>query len=65
MGCLVGIIPPGSGIEGALTESSMQFEVDREAESERLEALVAGIRRVLGDVSTAVEDWPMMRQRMR
>ena len=42
----------------------MQFEVDRETEPERLEALVGGIRRVLSDVRAAVEDWPMMRQRM-
>ena len=50
---------------GALTESLMQFEVDRETEPERLEALVGGIRRVLSDVRAAVEDWPMMRERMR
>jgi len=35
---------------GALTEAMMQFEVDRETEPERLEALVGGIRRVVGDV---------------
>jgi len=58
------VFPPGAGITGALTESVMQFEVDRETEPERLEALVGGIRRVVGDVRAAVEDWPMMRQRM-
>ncbi len=63
-GRLSGVFPPGAGMTGALTESLMQFEVDRETESERLEALVGGIRRVVGDVRAAVEDWPMMRQRL-
>jgi glutamate dehydrogenase len=58
------VFPPGAGMTGALTEAMMQFEVDRETEPERLEALVGGIRRVVGDVRAAVEDWPMMRQRM-
>src|SRR5665811_770001 len=43
----------------------MQFEVDRETDPERLEALVGGIRRVLADVRAAVEDWPLMRRRLR
>ena len=64
-GCLAQVFRPGAGIAGALTESLMQFEVDRESDPERLEALVGGIRRVLSDVRAAVEDWPMMRQRMR
>jgi glutamate dehydrogenase len=63
-GRLAEVFPPGVGMTGGLTESLMQFEVDREAEPERLEALVGGIRRVLSDVRAAVEDWPMMRQRM-
>ena len=63
-GCVAGVFPAGAGLTGGLTESLMQFGVDRETEPERLEALVAGIHRVLGDVRAAVEDWPMMRQRM-
>jgi glutamate dehydrogenase len=63
-GRLVEVFPPGAGATGALRESMMQFEVDRETEPERLDALVDDIRRVLGDVRAAVEDWPMMRQRM-
>jgi glutamate dehydrogenase len=63
-GRLAGVFPPGAGMTGALTESLMQFEVDREPEPERLEALVGGIRRVVGDVRAAVEDWPLMRQRL-
>ncbi len=64
-GRLAEVFPPGAGITGALTESWMQFEVDRATEPELLEALVDGIRRIIGDVRAAVEDWPMMRQRLR
>ncbi len=63
-GCLAEVFPAGAGPTGELTESLMQFEIDRETEPERLEALVDGIHRVLGDVSAAVGDWPMMRQRL-
>ena len=63
-GRIAEIFPPGAGTTGALTESLMQFEVDRETEPERLAALVGGIRRALSDVRAAVEDWPLMRQRM-
>ena len=63
-GRLAEVFPAGAGMAGALTESLMQFEVDRETEPERLEALVGGIRRVLSDVRAAVEDWPMMRERI-
>jgi glutamate dehydrogenase len=64
-GRLAEVFPAGGGMPGALTELVMQFEVDRETEPGRLEELVGGIRRVLSDVSAAVEDWPVMRQRIR
>ncbi len=63
-GRLAEVFRAGAGMTGALTESLMQFEIDRETEPERLEALVGGIRRVLSDVGASVEDWPMMRERM-
>ncbi|HYB27372.1 MAG TPA: NAD-glutamate dehydrogenase [Solirubrobacteraceae bacterium] len=63
-GRLRGVFPAGAGVTGAIAESLMQFEVDRETEPERLEELVGGIGRVLRDVRAAVEDWPMMRGRM-
>src|ERR1035438_2799120 len=63
-GSLAEVFPAGAGMTGALTESLIQFEVDRETELERLPALVDGIRRVLSDVRAAVEDLPMMRIRM-
>jgi glutamate dehydrogenase len=64
-GCLAGVFPSGAGIADALTETIMQFEVDRETDTERLDALVGGVRRVLGDVRAAAEDEQMMRERMQ
>ncbi len=64
-GRLVDVFPAGVGVTGAPSELVMQFEVDRETEPERLEELVGGLRRVLSDTRAAVEDWPMMRERIR
>ena len=64
-GRLVEVFPAGVGVTGAPSELVMQFEVDRETEPERLEELVGGLRRVLSDTRAAVEDWPMMRERIR
>jgi glutamate dehydrogenase len=63
-GRLTDVLAPGSGVRGAVTESMMRFEIDREPAAARLEALAAGIRGVLADVRAAVEDWPAMRQRL-
>ena len=63
-GRLAEVFRMGARSTDVLTESLMQFEIDRETKPERLEALVGGIRRVLADVRAAVEDWPMMRKRM-
>ena len=54
-----------SGAADHLTrETVMQFEIDRESDPERLDALVADVRRVLGDVRVAAEDEQLMRERM-
>jgi glutamate dehydrogenase len=45
-------------------ESMMHVEVDRRTEPADLEALQAGLERVLADVDAAVTDWPLMRARM-
>jgi glutamate dehydrogenase len=58
-GQLQGLAKPGSGAR----ESFMHVEVDRVPEPARLEALVADIERVLGDVRAAVADWAAMRER--
>ena len=43
-------------------ESVMHFEVDRHLTAAELGALEADVRRVLGDVRAAVEDFPAMRE---
>ena len=44
-------------------ESWMHLEIDRLSDHEALDAVAAGLRRVLEDVREAVEDWPKMRDR--
>src|SRR5918996_3571116 len=51
--------PPGNGGDIVL-ESFMHFEIDRQSDLERLEAMRADIERALGDVCAAVEDWRTM-----
>ncbi|HEY6798399.1 MAG TPA: NAD-glutamate dehydrogenase [Kineosporiaceae bacterium] len=46
-------------------ESWIHVEIDRESDQPDLDAIAAGIRRVLEDVRVAVEDWPRMRARAR
>lgn len=41
-------------------ESYIHIEVDRFSEPERIQALVDGLQRVLGDVRAAVDDWRAM-----
>nr|WP_284287964.1 tryptophan 2,3-dioxygenase family protein [Angustibacter aerolatus] len=48
--------------EGAAVESWMHVEIDRETDQADLDGLVADVRRVLGDVRAAVEDWRPMRE---
>ena len=50
------------GGEGAVVESWMHIEIDREPdEAERRRSSTADLDRVLRDVREAVEDWPKMR----
>ncbi|AKT51442.1 NAD-glutamate dehydrogenase [Arsenicicoccus sp. oral taxon 190] len=46
-----------------VVESWMHVEIDRESDPQDLRDLEARVRRVLGDVREAVEDWPKMRDR--
>jgi glutamate dehydrogenase len=62
-GRLVDVLGRGDGVGGSSTETMMRFETDPELDGDRLEALVLGVRRVLGDVRAAIEDGPIMRQR--
>ncbi len=45
---------------GAMAESWMRFELERDYQDHDLESLVSGVRRVLGDVRRAVTDWPAL-----
>ena len=46
-------------------ESWMHLQIDRESDPADREALAEGLRRVLGDVRVAVEDWPRMAAKAR
>jgi glutamate dehydrogenase len=61
-GQLLELLPWGA--EG-LAESLIHVEIDRQAGQAQLDALAARLRSVLGDVQSAVEDWPAMRDRAR
>ncbi|WP_287497005.1 NAD-glutamate dehydrogenase [Pandoraea sp. CB10b_02] len=50
----------GAGADGSRFESYIHIEVDRFSEPERIQALADGLRRVLGDVRAAVDDWRAM-----
>jgi glutamate dehydrogenase len=45
---------------GAMVESWMHLEIDRQADDGMLDRLVNDLRRVLTDVREAVDDWPRM-----
>jgi glutamate dehydrogenase len=55
------------GLEGRTThiESWMSVEVTRLADGAAKESIIDGLHRVLGDVRSAVEDWPAMRSAVR
>ncbi|MEY9965738.1 glutamate dehydrogenase [Streptacidiphilus sp. MAP12-16] len=50
-----------SQLQGALLESWMHIEIDRETDRDDLRSIEANLRRVLGDVREVVEDWGKMR----
>jgi glutamate dehydrogenase len=64
-GHLVEVLPPASEGDGALRESLIHLEVDRQTEPEVLDELRDDLHRVLADVCAAVEHWPRMRERLR
>ncbi len=52
-----------AGVSGVVVESVIHAEVARQADSDRLAVLQAGVELVLEEVRAAVEDWVPMRQR--
>ena len=51
--------------DDTVRESWMHVEIDRLAEDDDVDALVADLQRVLRDVRDSVEDWPRSRARMQ
>jgi glutamate dehydrogenase len=65
-GRLEEVLPPGPDpVEGALRESVIHAEVDRQTDPDELAKLEQHLLRVIGEVRAAVEDWPAMRERAR
>jgi glutamate dehydrogenase len=62
-GRLVEVLPADSTDEGAIPESIIHVEVDRQTEPGVLKELESCIRRVLGQVRVAVDDWQKMREK--
>jgi glutamate dehydrogenase len=71
-GELLEVLKPGAsaeraarvaGVSGVVAESVIHAEVVRQADSDRLAVLQAGVELVLEEVRAAVEDWIPMRQR--
>ena len=62
-GNLVEVLAPGADDEDAIGESVIHAEVDRQTDHARLEELRSELLRVIGEVSAAVDDWPLMRER--
>ena len=64
-GRLLGVVPPDAAQGDGHFESFIHVEIDRQGDSAVLHSLEGDLRRVLGDVRTAVEDWPRMRERVQ
>jgi glutamate dehydrogenase len=62
-GRLVDILDRHDPTSGALAESFVHLEVDRQTDAAVLDELSRDVVRVLGDVRAAVEDWSAMRER--
>jgi glutamate dehydrogenase len=61
-GHLTEVLPPSpEPVEGAIRESVINAEVDRQTGEEDLETLRGRVLRVIGEVRAAVDDWKAMR----
>ena len=63
-GVLQAFDDPGASAEDMKAESWMRFEIDQQPDDDALAEIEAGIRRALGDVRAAVEDWREMLARV-
>lgn len=58
------VLPGESAPEGAIQESWISVEIDRESDAADLSAIVTKMQRVLADVRATVEDWPAMQAKL-
>ncbi|MEA2457964.1 MAG: glutamate dehydrogenase, partial [Thermoleophilaceae bacterium] len=65
-GHLEQVLPAGpEPVEGALRESIIHAEIDRQTDPEQLRTLTGHLLHVIDEVRATVEDWPAMRERAR
>ena len=71
-GALVEVLPgdqrhvvEDDGDESTMLESWIFLEIDRHSDDDALAAIVERLQQILGDVRSAVEDWPQMLERAR
>ncbi|MBI3113828.1 MAG: NAD-glutamate dehydrogenase, partial [Rhodospirillales bacterium] len=57
------VVSGSAPADGAIAESFMHIQITQQSEK-RLKAIETEIKRVLGQVRLAVEDWKAMRARM-
>ncbi len=63
-GTLEEVLPPAPDVpDGAIAESVIHAEVDRQTDASELDAMREHLERVIGEVRAAVEDWRTMRER--
>lgn len=65
VGGLVKITPLSANQNGAIAESWLHIEIDRESDSADITELTALLRQVLADVRVSVQDWPLMATKAR
>jgi glutamate dehydrogenase len=64
-GRLCEVLAPGARSAEDRLESVLHVEIDRETDEAHLATLRASLAEVLAQVRAAVEDWPLMRRRLR
>ena len=58
------VLPGEAPPDGALQESWISVEVDRESDSSELGSIASHIQQVLSDVRATVQDWPAMQTKL-
>ena len=58
------VLPGESAPDGAIQESWISVEIDRESDSADLSTIESRIQQVLSDVRATVEDWPAMQVKL-